>query len=87
MATLYKNKRKGIWWISYHIKGRRYRFSAWISNKSLVEEKKKDVKLKIIKGEMGIKQLEKNNSQIPVFFRLMKLMAYAFIPARVLWQK
>lgn len=67
MATLYR--RKGIWWISYYLEGRRCRESSGTSNKTLAEERKKDVELKIFKGEMGVKQPDKRKARIPDFFR------------------
>ncbi len=67
MASLFK--RNGVWWVVYHINGKRFRVSTRTRNINLAKQKLNDIELKLFKGELGIPETKTPNTSIPDFFR------------------
>ena len=70
MASLYK--RNGVWWVVYHINGKRFRVSTRTRNKNLAKQKLNDIELKLFKGELGIPEKNTPNTSVSDFFRKFK---------------
>lgn len=67
MAKLFV--RKGVYYITYSINGKRLKISAGTSDLKLARLKLRDIELKIFKGELGVTEAKYKPVLIPVFFR------------------
>ncbi|MCP4583772.1 MAG: tyrosine-type recombinase/integrase [candidate division Zixibacteria bacterium] len=70
MATLFR--KDDFWWINYRFNGERFRFSTGTRSRKLAEIKLNDLKVKLFKGEVGVKPIADKKIEIPELFRRYK---------------
>jgi len=69
MATLFRDKRTGVYYINYRLNGRRFRDSTGTKERKFAEIKFSDFKIKLFKGEIGAKPAAGVNTKTSDFFR------------------
>jgi integrase len=62
-------QKRTYWWINYSVNGKRRRISTGTKEKELAEIKRKDLELKLFKGEISDKAEPKNRPLLSEFFR------------------
>lgn len=71
MATLRKKKTKDgfVWFVDFHFEGKRYRKSTRTNDKKLAELFRKDIEVRIAKGEFGFQEAKKNQTDLEGFMK------------------